>query len=64
MLSRDLKNGKVLPNIDKILVIRVDGIGESAEFDTSDFVVTRELPISGNHSVSASPQCTCVGCEP
>ena len=28
MPSRDLKNRKVLPNIDKMLVIRVDGIGD------------------------------------
>ena len=28
MPSRDLKNGKVLPDINKILVIRVDGIGD------------------------------------
>ena len=54
MPSRDLKNGKVLPNIDKILVIRVDGIGDLLN-STPAISLLRENYPSAEITVLARP---------
>ena len=54
MLSRALKNGDMLPNIHKILVIRVDGIGDLLN-STPAIALLRENYPSAEITVLARP---------
>ena len=64
MPSRTPKNNTSLRNIDKILVIRVDGIGDLLN-STPAISLLRENYPSAEITVLARPtQCACVDGEP